>query len=262
MRCLVLLISVLCSASKTVAFMRNNLKLNYCVPVLKWKKIAFNVAIMTGAFISSGNYNYAYASSEESQVVRSLVTDGVDLFRKGEFGRSIHSFDLAIKKKPDLEPYLWQRGLALYFDKRFRECSAQFKVDVTVNPRDTEEAIWDYICRSEEPSHSTLHLMKLSEPDKRRVMQLTYEVFQGNVDWYELEKLSSKSSETTYFYSKLYLSLYFHTINEDDKSLAFIREALNSNYALLELDNRDLMISVAKHFEKSLLDRQKEQYIT
>ena len=52
------------------------------------------------------------------------------------------------KANPAKKPYLWQRGLSLYYAERFDECAEQFAVDVAVNPDDTEEQIWYWGNRS------------------------------------------------------------------------------------------------------------------
>ena len=48
--------------------------------------------------------------------------------------------------KPASKPYLWQRGLSLYYAERFADGSEQFSADVAVNPNDTEETIWNFLC--------------------------------------------------------------------------------------------------------------------
>jgi hypothetical protein len=40
---------------------------------------------------------------------------------------------------PKMRPYMWQRGLSLYYLGRFQEGAQQFRDDVAVNPNDTEE---------------------------------------------------------------------------------------------------------------------------
>ena len=47
-----------------------------------------------------------------------------------------------------IRPFLWQRGLSLYYRDRFAEGAAQFRDDVAVNPNDTEESIWAFLCES------------------------------------------------------------------------------------------------------------------
>ena len=72
----------------------------------------------------------------------SPVREGMALFSANKVEESIDIFDSVIAAQPSAKPYLWQRGLSLYYADRFRDGAEQFKTDVAVNPNDTEEAIW------------------------------------------------------------------------------------------------------------------------
>ncbi|CAN0424262.1 unnamed protein product, partial [Hapterophycus canaliculatus] len=39
----------------------------------------------------------------------------MDRFRRSDVGGSVSDFDKAIRLQPSLEPYMWQRGLSLYY---------------------------------------------------------------------------------------------------------------------------------------------------
>ena len=47
---------------------------------------------------------------------------------------------------PREAPYLWQRGIALYYAGRYRDCRAQFESHRTVNADDVENAAWHFLC--------------------------------------------------------------------------------------------------------------------
>jgi hypothetical protein len=74
---------------------------------------------------------------------RQLVGSGMDAFRQYNVAKSIELFDRAEAVFPTLTPYLWQRGLSYYYADRFQDASRQFRIDVQVNPSDTEEIVWD-----------------------------------------------------------------------------------------------------------------------
>ena len=53
---------------------------------------------------------------------------GMELFRRGDVEGSIMYFDEALLLGgAQLEPYLWQRGLSLYYAGRYREGAEQFR---------------------------------------------------------------------------------------------------------------------------------------
>lgn len=54
-----------------------------------------------------------------------------------------------MEARPSVKPYLWQRGLSLYYAGRYADAAEQFRADVAVNPNDTEEAIWAYLAEAQ-----------------------------------------------------------------------------------------------------------------
>ena len=58
---------------------------------------------------------------------------------------SVEDFDKVMEIDPRYGDVLWQRGLSLYYLDRFDDAAAQFQRDVRLNPRDSEEAIWNLI---------------------------------------------------------------------------------------------------------------------
>lgn len=55
---------------------------------------------------------------------------GMNVFRQGGIDESIELFDRALEVDPSVRPYLWQRGLSLYYANRFQEGAQQFRDDV------------------------------------------------------------------------------------------------------------------------------------
>jgi tetratricopeptide (TPR) repeat protein len=67
----------------------------------------------------------------------------MESFRNGDVTKSIEYFDAAEQNDPSITPYLWQRGLSYYYNHQYEKASQQFRVDVSVNPYDVEEIVWD-----------------------------------------------------------------------------------------------------------------------
>eukprot|EP01041_Mallomonas_annulata_P000912 gene912-1773_t len=180
------------------------------------------------------------------------VQQGMSYFRQGDISASLKSFDTAIDKYPQIGEYLWQRGISLYYNGNFKECSTQFQIDIKKNPQDTEEIIWNLLCESQilRSSANNVYIkdkiLKLPSPDPRPIMKTVYDVFRGNLDAIELQKIGDISGtiSSNYFYSRLYLSLYYMNI-ESNIPLAqkYIQQALQGEYASY---SNDYMISVAK----------------
>jgi lipoprotein NlpI len=71
-------------------------------------------------------------------------------FFLGDIAGSLEDFDRAIELKPEVMPYLWQRGISLYYAGRYREGREQFEVHQEVNRHDVENAAWHFLCHARE----------------------------------------------------------------------------------------------------------------
>lgn len=88
----------------------------------------------------------AEAALGQTPDARALFDDGVKLLFEGKPAESAESFDKLVKLRPEIEPELWQRGLALYYADRFADGVAQFERHKEVNPADVENVTWHFAC--------------------------------------------------------------------------------------------------------------------
>ena len=89
-------------------------------------------------------------------------------FERGRVVESAAGFDSFVKLVPASAPQLWQRGIALYYAKRYKDCREQFESHRTVNPNDVENAVWHFLCvaRQESPEKAKAALLPVG-PDSR-----------------------------------------------------------------------------------------------
>src|SRR5436190_9154017 len=101
-------------------------------------------------------------------------------FSEGRVVQSAAGFDTLAKMVPESAPDLWQRGIALYYAGRYKDCRAQFELHRTVNPADVENAAWHFLCvaRQESPENAKRALLPVG-PDSRVPMREIYEMFRG-----------------------------------------------------------------------------------
>ena len=153
-------------------------------------------------------------------------------FSEGKVERSIEIFDGIIEQQPAAKPYLWQRGLSLYYADRFKDGAEQFKTDVAVNPNDTEESIWYFLCvaRLEGFEAAKADLLRVGE-DRRPVMRAALRLFQGASDEAPLQTFASSSNSGDNFYANLYLGLWREAQGDATGARRFIKEAAGSPYA-------------------------------
>ena len=133
----------------------------------------------------------------------------VDDFERGRVTESAAGFDNFIKLVPDIAPELWQRGIALYYAGRYKDCRAQFESHLTVNPNDVENAVWHYLCvaRAESPEKAKAALLPVG-PDSRVPMREVYDMFRG-VKRPEDVLAAAGQQPSGQFYAQLYVGLYY-----------------------------------------------------
>ena len=149
----------------------------------------------------------------------------VDAFEKGRFGESATAFDELAKAVPDQAPQLWQRGIALYYARRYDDCRRQFESHRTVNPDDVENAVWHFLCvaRGESPAKARAALLPVGL-DARVPMGEVYQMFRGTLTPEQV--LSAAGSQpAALFYGHLYVGLYFEAQGMTARALEHIKIA-------------------------------------
>src|SRR5712691_1977080 len=118
----------------------------------------------------------------EERRPQAILDGAVADFRSGRLAESAAGFDALAKLVPESAPELWQRGIALYYVGRFRDCRAQFESHRTVNPNDVENAAWHFLCvaRAESPEKAKATLLPVG-PDPRAPMRQIYQMLRGTL---------------------------------------------------------------------------------
>ena len=135
-------------------------------------------------------------------------------FRDYDVPSSLSYFNQAEDSLPKLTPYLWQRGISYYYLDKFQEGSDQFRLDVSVNPLDVEEIVWDISClaRLEKngakfPPERMMALPK-GKKDRRKIMSTVYSLFRGDgASELDLFTAGHDGNASDEFYSLFYLGL-------------------------------------------------------
>ena len=166
-----------------------------------------------------------------TQSPQSILTRAVDDFDNGRFSASATAFDSLAKAVPDQAPYLWQRGIALYYAGRFDDCRRQFEAHRAVNPNDVENAAWHFLCvaRAESPAKARAALLPVG-PDARVPMLEVYQMFRGTRTPEQVLSASGTSPDGQFF-GHLYLGLYFEAMGMKDRALEHITIAAADRFA-------------------------------
>ena len=162
---------------------------------------------------------------------QAILNRAVADFEGGRIPESVAGFDRLAILQPQAAPQLWQRGIALYYVGRYKDCQAQFESHRTVNPADVENAAWHFACvaRAESPERARAALLPVG-PDARKPMREIYEMFSGGLRP-EQVLTAAGSRPDAQFYAHLYLGLYFDVTGNASGALEHIRAAAEDRYA-------------------------------
>ena len=155
------------------------------------------------------------------------VTD----FERGRVVESAAGFDNLVKLVPNSAPQLWQRGIALYYAGRYKDCRAQFESHRTVNPNDVENAVWHFLCvaRLESPEKAKAALLPVG-PDSRVPMREIYDMFRGTRRPEDVLATAGQQ-RSAQFYARLYLGLYFEAMGNARLAREHITAAAADQFA-------------------------------
>lgn len=173
----------------------------------------------------------AIAAAQRIDVqTRGLLASAIDDFLAGRVAESVVLFDRVVKQAPEVAPDLWQRGIALYYVGRYRDCRAQFESHRTVNPNDVENPAWHFLCvaRAESPARALAALLPVG-PDQRSPMREVYQMFQGKLP---PEKVLAAAGESplSQFYAELYVGLYYEATGNEPRALEHLKRAASDRF--------------------------------
>jgi lipoprotein NlpI len=166
-----------------------------------------------------------------AQGPQATLNRAVAEFENGRFAEAAASFDSLAKEVPERAPYLWQRGIALYYAGRYDDCRRQFESHRAVNPDDVENAAWHFLCvaRAESPARAKAALLPVG-PDARVPMREVYQMFRGSLAPEQV--LSAAGIEPdAQFFAHLYLGLYFEALGMKGRAREHITIAAADRFA-------------------------------
>jgi len=241
-------------------------------------KLSRRSALFFSSFVAGSGGFAPFASEVETEAKaalageqlidsRTFVSRAMQKFERNDVEGATLDFDALIAKSPGSKPYLWQRGIALYYIDEFREAEKQFREDVKVNPNDTEEAAWAFLSQMRKGGEggggggggdvsSTLNkareeFVELAGRDSRKVMGSVLRLYKTGDEEAKktLESLSKKPADSTQsasdaFYASLYLGLYSEAIGNAEEAKYWMKKANGTPYG--QRASGDFMTSVAR----------------
>ncbi|KAL4448342.1 hypothetical protein ABPG75_005561 [Micractinium tetrahymenae] len=186
---------------------------------------------LAGGLLAAGGVVAMAASAAADP--NALVRSGMNKFRQNDVEGSLADFDAALAARPAIRPYLWQRGLTLYYLQQYQEGAQQFRDDVAVNPNDTEESIWAFLCEAQlvGPEAARQQFLQVGR-DPRPVMRAAYECFRTGADPGAIQQAAGSDKQGhDAFYALLYVGLWHEAHGDAEAAQAAITQAVSTAYA-------------------------------
>ncbi len=167
-----------------------------------------------------------------AQSPQALLNRAVADFENGRFTESAAAFDSLAALVPEQAPFLWQRGISLYYAKRYDDCRRQFESHRTINPDDVENAAWHFLCvsRAESPAAAMAALLPVG-PDARVPMRQVYEMLRGTLTPDQVLSAAGTGPREQ-FYGHLYVGLYFEALGMKDRAREHLMVAAAERFQL------------------------------
>lgn len=161
---------------------------------------------------------------------RLYIIRGSLKFRSGRIVDSISDFDKCIELDPQVKPYLWQRGISLYYADKFKEGLDQFAVHREVNPNDVENAFWHFLCNVKlNGVEAAQKDVLLAGYDQRVPLMQVQQLIQGKLSVEDVIAAAEKGGAGTQgqklsrFYGYLYIGLYYDALGDVEKAKKYIQ---------------------------------------
>ena len=161
---------------------------------------------------------------------RLYIIRGSLKFRSGRIVDSISDFDKCIELDPQVKPYLWQRGISLYYADKFKEGLDQFAVHREVNPNDVENAFWHFLCNVKlNGVEAAQKDVLLAGYDQRVPLMQVQQLIQGKLSVEDVIAAAEKGGAGTQgqklsrFYGYLYIGLYYDALGDVEKAKKYLQ---------------------------------------
>ncbi len=155
-------------------------------------------------------------------------------FRSGKIAESIVDFDKCIELSPEIKPFLWQRGIALYYMERYKDGLEQFAIHREVNPNDVENAFWHFLCNVQLNGLETAQKdVLLAGHDSRVPLMQVQQLIQGKLTPDDVIAACEKGGagvngqRLARFYGYLYIGLYYDALKETEKAKQWLEKCLD-----------------------------------
>ncbi len=162
-----------------------------------------------------------------------LFDDAVADFEDGKVRDSVEKFDELAMRMPAMASRLWQRGLALYYVGRYKDCADQFAANQKHQPSNVENLAWHFVCVARAESFNKARASVLSiVPDTSVPMLELYDLLRGlTTPEGVLAAAKATGRPDAEFDAHYYLGLYYEALGDAERTRIHITAAAADRYA-------------------------------
>lgn len=172
------------------------------------------------------------AAPPAAQAPQDFVDRAEAAFAAGRLDDALSAFERVTALDPEATPWLWQRGITLYYLGRFEACADQFAAYKRVNPADLESAVWHMACVSRWRSVDEARASMLPPGRDARVMRAeVYEMFAGRLPPDAVVGRAGFIGDLALFYAHFYAGLFAEIHGDDDSAARHLRLAASDRFA-------------------------------
>jgi len=167
----------------------------------------------------------------EAQHPQAIVDRAEADFAAGRIAEAVSGFDRLVALDPDAGPWMWQRGIALYYLGRFEECAAQFASYQGVNPGDLESAVWHTACVARQRSLDEAQATMFPPGRDNRVMRAEiYQMFAGRLPASAVVERAGFIADVALFYAHFYAGLFAEVSGDEQTAHRHLQAAASQRY--------------------------------
>ena len=181
--------------------------------------------------ISVGNLQTPATADEPDAdpPLQELYATGWDALVRGDAEGSLAAYDEMVRRRPSIEPGLWQRGIALYYAGRYEDAAGMFARHSTVNQNDVEVPVWHLLSLSRVEGRGLVKARESMLPvgdDARIPFRQIADLFAGTgSEEAVLDATKASGSITSQMYADLYLGLFAEAEGREDDAIRHVRKA-------------------------------------
>lgn len=191
-----------------------------------------SIARAWGRLCVAGLATMLLAAPAYAQHPQAIVDRAEADFAAGRIAEAVAGFDRLAALDPEAAPWMWQRGIGLYYLGRFDACAAQFAAYQAVNPGDLESAVWHLACAARLQSLDAARLTMFPPGRDGRVMRAEiYQMFAGRLPPSVVIDRAGFIADVALFYAHFYAGLYAEVSGDAAAAASHLREAASDRYA-------------------------------